>query len=72
METIDSVRPICNISIMSDHDDSIPGLPVECIDEIHDLLCISLIEIPGRLICEEVCYICDECSRDRDTLLLSS
>ena len=72
METIDSVRPICNISIMSDHHDSVTYLLVECIDEIHDASSVALIEITSRLICEEIRHISYKGSSNGYSLLLPS
>ena len=72
MEPIRPIRIACDISIMRDHDDRILRLAVQCRDEFHDLLRIALVEIPCRLIGEEVWHFRDECSRDSDTLSLSS
>ena len=72
MKTIYHIRTIRNISIMRDHDDSIPCLSMEYIDEIHDRHSIALIEIPSRLIGEEIWDISDECSCDSDSLLFPS
>lgn len=72
---MESIRPICiacNISIVRDHDDRILRLLVQRRDELHDLLRIALVEIPCRLIGEEVRHVRDECSRDSDTLCFSS
>lgn len=70
-----SICPICiarDISIVRDHDDRILRLAVQRRDEFHDLLRIALVEIPCRLIGEEVRHLRDECSRDSDTLCLST
>ena len=72
MESIGTICVACDISIMCDHDDRILRLAVKCRDELHDLLRISLVEIPCRLISKEVGHFRDECSRDSDTLSLSS
>ena len=71
MQSIGTICISCDISIMCDHDDRILRLAVKRRDELHDLLRISLIEIPCRLIGKEVRYFRDECSRDSDTLCLS-
>ena len=66
-----SICPICiarDISVMRDHDDRILRLAVQRRDEFHDLLRIALVEIPCRLIGEEVRHFRDECSRDSDAL----
>lgn len=72
MKSVDSICSICDISIMSDHDDRIFRLSVEYIDKIHDLQGIPFVEISCRLICEKIRDICDESSCYRHTLLLSS
>ncbi len=61
-----------NIPIVGDHDDGIFCLAVEGIEDIHDALCIPLIEVSRGFIGEEVGYIRDKGSRDSHTLLLSS
>ena len=72
MQSIRPIRIACDISIVRDHDDRILCLAVERRDEFHDLLRIALIEIPCRLIGEEVRYLSYECSRDSDSLCFSS
>lgn len=72
MESISPIRIACDISIVRDHDDRILRLAVQRRDEFHNLLRIALVEIPCRLIGEEVRHLCDECSRDGDALCLSS
>ena len=57
---------------MRNHDDGITCLSMQCIDEIHDACRIALVEIARRLIGEEIWHIRDECSRNSDTLLLTS
>ena len=72
MKSVDLICPICDISIMGDHDDRIFRLSMKYIDEIHYFRCIPFIEIPCRLIGEEVRHLCHECSRDGDALCLST
>lgn len=72
MKSVDLICPICDISIMGDHDDRIFRLSMKYIDEIHYFRCIPFIEIPCRLICKKIWYICYEGTGNRDTLLLTS
>lgn len=72
MEPVYHSSTTCDIPIMGDHHYRILGFTMECIDEIHDLCGISFVEIPCRLICEEIWHIRDKCSRDGDTLLFPS
>ena len=72
METIYHICTIRDISIVCDHDDRIARLSMERIDEVHDRHSVPFVEIPCRLIGEEIGDIGDECSCDSDSLLLAS
>ncbi len=72
MEPICLIRIMCDISIVSNHDDSITGLSMESRYQFHDTICIALVKISCWFIGEKILYISDKCTCYSDSLCLSS
>ena len=70
LESDDSLRMLGDVLLVGDDDDCLP-FPVEPLEDGHDLLARSGIQVAGRLITEDDRRIVDESPRDSDTLLLA-
>src|SRR5262245_48030716 len=66
------MRAFGGVRVMGDHDDSLPHLAVEPLEEEEDLIGVPRVEIPGRLVGHEERGIADEGPRDRHALLLAA
>ena len=61
-----------DVHLVRDEDNRDAALPVELLEDVHDLAARARIEVSGRLVREDDRRLIDERSRDRNTLLLTA